>query len=398
MKKTYKVIIGMTFCMSVFVGCGDDEPIVDTQEQLKQEVMETYANIVYASYVDSYNEAVKLQTAITAFLAEPSSTTKFEAAKQAWLDSREPYLQTEAYRFASGPIDDEDGPEGFLNAWPLDEAYIDYVEGNSTAGIINDPNSFPTISKDVLESLNEQGGEENISIGYHAIEFLLWGQDLTDPSAKMPGQRPNTDFVDQGTASNQDRRRKYMEVCASLLLDHLQLMVDEWNPDNSGNYRETFLALNSSTALKNILTGIGVLSKSELAGERIFTAYDNRDQEDEHSCFSDNTHRDTRQDAQGVKNVYLGSYTRVDDTVVSGKGLHDLMEELNPELATSILAQLNLAFDKVDAVGIPFDNAINDDTERPKIIEAVNELRTLGDNFAAVATVLGFNINTGLPD
>ena len=175
-------------------------------------------------------------------------------------------------------------------------------------------------------------------------------------------------------------------------------MVDEWSPDESGNYRATFLALNSSTALKNILTGIGVLAKSELAAERIFTAYDNRDQEDEHSCFSDNTHRDTRQDAQGVKNVYLGTYTRVDNSVVDGKGLHDLMEALNPELAITMLAQLNLAFDKVDAVGIPFDNAINDDGERPKIIEAVNELRTLGDNFAAVATVLGFNINTGLPD
>jgi putative iron-regulated protein len=259
----------------------------------------------------------------------------------------------------------------------------------------------------------------------------------------MAGQRPNTDFVDGGTAGNQDRRRKYLEVCASLLKEHLKLMVDEWDPNGGGNYRETFLALDQTTALKNILTGIAVLTKSELAGERIFTAYDNRDQEDEHSCFSDNTHRDTRQDAQGVKNVFLGSYTKVDGTLVSGKGLFDIVDVFNPTLAESIKLQMDVAFTSVDInptgfiydkfrclqdqipllgggrggfykknkffritnnthrvnnVGIPFDYAINDDAERPKVVVAVNELRTLGDSFAAAATTLGFSINTGLPD
>jgi putative iron-regulated protein len=116
---------------------------------------------------------LKLQSAITDFIADPASSSKFDNTKQVWLDSREPYLQTEAYRFANGPIDDEDGPEGLLNAWPLDEAYIDYVDGSESAGIINDPITFPTISYAILESENENGGEKNISIGYHAIEFLL---------------------------------------------------------------------------------------------------------------------------------------------------------------------------------------------------------------------------------
>ena len=58
-------------------------------------------------------------------------------ARKAWLAAREPYGQTEAFRFYGGPIDDAKGPEGRINAWPLDEAYIDSVKGKAGSGIIN---------------------------------------------------------------------------------------------------------------------------------------------------------------------------------------------------------------------------------------------------------------------
>ncbi|MEM6335234.1 MAG: imelysin family protein, partial [Bacteroidota bacterium] len=240
-------------------------------------VLENYANIVFASYQDSYNTAVTLDQAIDAFIANPTAAT-LQSAQTAWLAAREPYGQTEAYRFANGPIDDADGPEGLLNAWPLDEAYIDYVVGDDDAGIINNPGQFPTIDADLLVSLNEEGGEENVSIGYHAIEFLLWGQDLSDTSA---GTRPVTDFT---TAENADRRKQYLGVVSNLLLVHLDEMVDAWDPNGSNNYRATFLGLDSDVAIRNIMTGIGTLSKSELAVERMFVAVNNQDQEDEHSC------------------------------------------------------------------------------------------------------------------
>lgn len=393
----------LTATLGVFSSCNSDDdnvttPSGDPNETLKTEIKETYAEIVYANYKDSYDEAVEMKSAIDAFLAEPSSVTKFDAAKQSWLDAREPYGQTEAFRFASGPIDDVDGPEGQLNAWPLDEAYIDYVDGNTTSGIINDSVTYPIISADILDGLNEQNGEANISIGYHAIEFLLWGQDLTDPSAKEAGMRPNTDFVDGGTASNQGRRRKYLGVVADLLLEHLDLMVDEWNPANNGNYYETFIALENDVAITNMMTGIGILSKSELAGERIFTAYDNKDQEDEHSCFSDNTHRDTRLNALGVKNVYTGSYTTVSGSTVSGASISDLVTAMDVELGGQVSAQLTLAINSVDATAIPFDYAISADATRPAVLTAVEGLQDLGDKFSEVATAIGITINTNLPD
>lgn len=119
------------------LGCSDSGS-TDVPENTAQAIT-TYSQIVLASYQDSLAAAQAMDTTIQAFTAAPTAAT-LSAAKTAWITSREPYLQTEVYRFYDGPIDNPtDGPEGLMNAWPLDESYIDYVEGNATAGIVNGP-------------------------------------------------------------------------------------------------------------------------------------------------------------------------------------------------------------------------------------------------------------------
>lgn len=360
-------------------------------EALEQEAMVTYADIVFASYEDSLTAAVELHDAIDAFLADPSEET-LATAREVWLASNEPYGQTEAYRFYGGPIDDDDGPEGLLNAWPLDEAYVDYVEGDPDAGIINNVEDYPVIDAELLVSLNEVGAEENISTGYHAIEFLLWGQDL---SAESAGQRPYTDYT---TAANADRRADYLAAAADLLVSDLESLVADWNPEESGNYRETFLALDPDEAMTNMLTGIGVLATAELAGERMFVAYDNQDQEDEHSCFSDNTHRDIITNFIGIANVYRGTYTRLDGTVISGTGIADVIEVVNPELNADILATLDETEVMVEEILVPFDNAIVNPDARPQVLDTIFLLQDLGDLFAQAGSELGLTISTALPE
>jgi len=350
--------------------------------------METYAEIAFASYEDSYTAAVALDEAIDAFVANPTAAG-LQAAKEAWLEAREPYGQTEAYRFADGPIDDADGPEGLLNAWPLDEAYVDYVQGAPGAGIVNNPDQFPTISADLLVSLNEQGAEENVSIGYHAIEFLLWGQDLSDTGA---GNRPVTDYT---TDANAERRKQYLATTSDLLLMHLKQMVDAWAPDAS-NYRSTFMSLAPEQALRNMLTGIGTLSKSELAVERIFVAVDNQDQEDEHSCFSDNTHRDIITNAEGIANVYHGRYVRTDGTTISGVSLHDLVRDADSAVGDRISNYVDAALSTSSAIPVPFDRAIINNQDA--VLTSVDALQDLGDSFVEGAQALGIAINTALPD
>ncbi|MGE0868554.1 MAG: imelysin family protein [Kofleriaceae bacterium] len=348
--------------------------------------IDNYVQIVRASYADSIAKASSLKTAIDAYVQSPSQAT-LDAARVAWLAAREPYGQTEAYRFYDGPIDNPDtGPEGRVNAWPLDEAFIDYVIGNDTSGIINDTGGFPTLDKMVIADQNENGGEKNIATGYHAIEFLLWGQD-TDPSG--PGARPYTDYVTGGggTAANQDRRGQYLTIVTDLLVEDLQSVAAQW-AEGGNNYASQMIAAEPNEALRRILQGMGSLSGAELSGERMTTAIDNRDQEDEHSCFSDNTHRDLYNNALGIQNVYLGSYGSV-----SGGGLSALVKELDPDLDTKMRDQLAASIAAIQAIPVPFDQAIMDEAGRAKALEAVRALQSQTETTVEIATQLGIQIN-----
>ena len=49
------------------------------------------------------------------------------------------------------------------------------------------------------------------------------------------------------------------------------------------------------------------MSENELAGARLQVAYDTKDQENEHSCFSDTTWQDNVYNAMGIQNVWRGT-------------------------------------------------------------------------------------------
>ena len=327
-----------------------------------------------------------MDSAIDNFIAEPSPH-RLEAAKRAWLRARDEYGVTEIYRFYEGPIDNEEsGPEGLINAWPMDESYVDYVDGNSAAGIINKPDEFPTIDADLLISMNEEGGEENISTGWHAIEFLLWGQDMNEDG---PGNRPVEDYT---TNANADRRATYLAVASDLLLTHLQDMVDAWAPGRN-NYRAEFVSKDPDAAITDIITGIGEMSRGELAGERMTVAYEARSQEDEHSCFSDNTIADIVANGAGVQRVYFGEYGDV-----SGPGIMDLIASEDPDLAETLGNQINRSVILARSIPAPFDNQLLEglsdaDPGRKAVLDTIVALENQTDTIVAAAQKVGITIS-----
>lgn len=334
-----------------------------------------YSKLVYTTYSDALNKAITLRSDIKAFIANPSVMT-MEVAKNSWKIARAPYGQSEVFRFYNGPIDRDGGPEGLLNAWPLDEAYIDYVVGAPQAGIINNQNEFPEITKELLESLNELDGEKNISTGYHAIEFLLWGQDLF---AYGPGMRPFEDYV-VGRAPNADRRAAYLTIAADLLVDHLQGLVNEWAP-NQDNFRRAFESQKQNTTLKNILSGIVYMSGDELSGERMYVAYETQGQEDEHSCFSDMTHMDIQWNFWGVENV------------VRETGLLELAPVKNTEVAKAVKERMAKIHKMLADIPAPFDQAIISPVARPLILASIEEMEELAKDLVKVSELLDAKVD-----
>ncbi|MEJ6393884.1 imelysin family protein [Gymnodinialimonas sp. 2305UL16-5] len=315
-------------------------------------VLDTYSDIAEAGYADSLIAAQNLQAAVNALVSEPSAQN-LQAARAAWLAARVPYQQTEVFRFGNAIVDDW---EGKVNAWPLDEGLIDYVDGgyggptdeNELAALNVVANTSFTLSGETVdaseitpalleETLHEADGvEANVATGYHAIEFLLWGQDLNGHGAGA-GDRPYTDYV-QGedcTGGNCDRRGEYLVAATDLLVSDLEWMAAQWV---EGGAARTALLEDESAGIVAMLTGMGSLSYGETAGERMRLGLMLNDPEEEHSCFADNTHNDHYLNGLGVQNVYRGEYVRIDGSLVSGPSLADLVTEADADLN----AEMNL--------------------------------------------------------
>lgn len=349
-----------------------------------QNVGAHYAVLVSANYADTLAAAQALQASIRAFTTQPSVKT-LDAARQSWLAAREFYGQTEAFRFYGGPIDDENGPEGRINAWPMDESFVDSVQGRPNGGLINN-REFP-INKKNLATQNERGGEENIATGWHAIEFFLWGQDLSEDG---PGNRNFEDFVD-GKAPNADRRRQYLTVVTELLVDDLSALAQAWAPNTKTNYRARF-AKGGEESVRKMLLGLGSLSRGELAGERLEVALNSQDQEDEHSCFSDNTHRDAVTNAQGIQNVWLGTYKRADGSLITGPSLRDLVQTKDAAMADKTTKQITTSVTYAQGIQAPFDREIIGGKEAPgrqRIQNTIDSLKQQSKDLVAAAKAIG---------
>jgi putative iron-regulated protein len=377
------------------------------------QVLDTYADIAEAGYADSLTTARALREAVGALVAAPSQEA-LAAARTAWIAAREPYQQTEVFRFGNPIVDDW---EGKVNAWPLDEGLIDYV-GASYAGPTDEnelaalnviANPRPVIAGTeidattitpalIADTLNEADGvETNVARGYHAIEFLLWGQDQNGTEAGA-GNRAHTDYLqgDGCTNGHCDRRGAYLLAATDLLVSDLEEMAANWA--EGGAAREAVSA-DPKAGIVAILTGMGSLSYGEQAGERMRLGLMLNDPEEEHDCFSDNTHRSHFNDGLGIQNVYLGRYARVDGSVIEGPALSALVAQADPALDAEVQGKLDAtmaalgAIDAAAKAGMAYDMmlAAGNAEGEALIMGGVNGLIDQTRSIERVVTALGLD-------
>ena len=363
MSYTIRAILCTTVLAAAITGCNNANINTNT-EVTAIGVIDNYANIALATYQDSLTQAQILDKNITQLIADPTEA-RLTATKAAWLAARVPYQQSEAFRFGNAVVDDW---EGKVNAWPLDEGLIDYVDASYgsesdnnalyRANVINSSqihvngelidvsNITPDLIANQLHEADEV--EANVASGYHAIEFLLWGQDLNGTAAGA-GNRPASDY-DTNNCSNTNcaRRGEYLQAASQLLINDLEDMVAAWQA--SGEARTALTATSSDQGIAAMVTGMGSLSYGELAGERIKLGLMLHDPEEEHDCFSDNTHNSHYYDAKSIQNVYLGEYTRTDGSKVTGPSLAHLVAAQSPQLDQRMQAALRFTMGQMQVM------------------------------------------------
>jgi putative iron-regulated protein len=328
-------------------------------------VVAHYADLAEAIYGDSHRAAGKLQASVDTFLSHPTPDT-LAGARAAWKAARVPYLQSEGFRFANIVVDDW---EPKVNAWPLDEGLIDYVA--PAYGTQSDQNPLyklnviantkvrvgakifdaSVVDVALLRELRQaEGVQTNVSTGFHAIEFLLWGQNLKGLSGGA-GERPASDYDPAAcTHGNCARRAAYLKTAAALLVDDLAEMHADWGAN--GKARAELMAKGANGGLSEMLTGLGSLTFGEMAGERMKLGLMLHDPEEQQDCFSNNTHNSHYYDEMGIEGLWRGRYVRADGTALEGASLRDYVAASDPKAAARLdqaIADAKAAIGKIKA-------------------------------------------------
>jgi putative iron-regulated protein len=350
-------------------GLGSEKPVSTAELQALAPALEWYADFARASYADSASAARALLAACNELVAAPSPET-FAKAQQSWLAARRPYQQTELLRFYDGPVD---RTELLINSWPIDENFVESAGAEGARGIVDDKAKYPELSRELLRTLNGKDGETSISTGYHVVEFLLWGKD---DDAKSPGKRAHTDY-DAKVSPLAERRGQYLRLATELLIGELDELARAWEKDKPGNYRSQFLALKPLEAFGLVIKGMGTLSGPELAGERLTVAYETKDQENEHSCFSDNTQQDLADNGLGLESVCTGRYQRTDGTQLTGSGVCAAISVRDRALGERLERELKDSHAALRAIPKPFDSAFVGTDEAPGRLALQRAIRAL---------------------
>lgn len=348
----------------------------------------TYLALGEVSYREAHARALAMQQAIHTLLEQPN-TDHMNIARAAWIQARKAYTETEIFRFNDGPIDappsseHATGPESRINTWPVDEATIDYVKGEPKAGLVQQFDTPITIA--TILARDQVGDESAVTTGWHAIEFLLWGQDFRTDG---PGDRSYREYLDHGRVN--PRRREYLRLISTQLVDDLRDIAEQWRGDK-GAYHAQLTATVPIEVIGRALHGATSYVAIELFGERLSVALDSGSQEDEHSCFSDTTHLDLLHGVAGVANLLRGTY----QGQRLGPSIIELLAYQNPALAKRVDKALDNAIAQAGQLQPPFDQLIRLPADHPDHVQAealVMAFHELALSMKASAETLGIQI------
>lgn len=352
-------------------------------------VLEHHARLAHAAFQDCQVMAQRLQMEVEAFLARPDARMLAQV-RRAWLKARPWQAQTAALV--------ADGDEvarrllGRINPWPVNEQYLDHVEGDEDGGLVNDL-AVP-LDHDALLALHQRDGDENLTTGWHAIEFMLWGQDVRDDA---PGERSHEDFVD-GWRLHAGRRRQYLSWLSGQLVRDLEQVVRTWAPGVAGNWRDRFVG-GGEASLRLLLQTLASVSADELAAGQVEAPLNSQEQEDEQSAFADDSHVDIAFGVLGVQNVWLGRYRRLGGRLLQGPSPAALLATADPAVALKVRGQIELSLAIAQALQPPFERLVmgeDDSPGRQQLAGLLESLMRQAGDFSDAAEALGLGRLDGL--
>lgn len=270
--------------------------------------------MAYTSLSQANQAAQFFDNKLASFMHHPNPATQSEV-QQAWRSAYDLFLASFIYSYIpiKDPVEWHKQRMAYqdlliqLDSWPIEGGYIDYVEGYPFSGIVND----------LTLSINEQSirvqhgftDSSNASLGYHALEFMLWGessanqtmrsaqdfvpqentapvplsdaeQALNNPHAddfseeRIVDELPATELASDESitppiivSQNHNRRRQYIQLISDLLLKDIHSLQRRWEP-SSGYYAQVLQQSSDAEVLRAAFIAAQDLLSKEMLTKR----------------------------------------------------------------------------------------------------------------------------------
>lgn len=318
------------------------------------------------AYLTSRSELFRRnQVNVAAYYASASnfygvvSQTNMITARSSYFDLRSSYLLLGPYLYGNGQFAlPGEALYSRIDWYPVNPEYVDYVNGNPTAGIINDPVNYSFITEATVKSWDNVTGTNNRSCGMHVIEFLLYGEDLSNGA---PGNRPYQDY-------NNLRRRQYLLFTSMALRDDfLELSKQE-------ALEKAILQGEPTAAFDCIMTGLLTYIQSDFAEKCILKPLETQSEYYEMSRFSDFTVSEMLFKTQAIRLFLNPRSLYITQTEFF---LDDFMKEVDPDGYDQVMKKLDEIETELLNFPLDFDQAISDPQGRQKLTAIYSDLMTI---------------------
>lgn len=357
-KNIWVLFCCLLLAFTFIIGCGDDDDPEPTDEAYDAaSMLSNFANnVVLATYSELDSKAGDLLTAVKALEAD-TTQANLEKAQQAWVATRTPWEQSEAFLF--GPVDTQ-GLDPALDSWPVDHVNLQSVL-----------DSGDDLTVDYVVGL------EDTQKGFHTIEFLLFREG---------DQRQADDIT--------ERELQYLVSSTMNLKDSTSQLRLAWAPEGE-NYSNTVASAgeegnahyrSQSAGVQEMVNGMIVIA-DEVANGKIADPYNEEDTTLVESQFSFNSISDFQDNIRGIQNVYMGKYK------TDGQGLDEFVNGKNADLDSRFQSEVQTAIDTIGAIPDPFRDSITEN--RPAVqaaIDAVSKVQlTLEEDILPLVQASEFN-------
>ena len=293
-----------------------------------------------------------------------SGQSYLEACRERWKTAYEQFVLLGPYTRGYATVDiGYDATKQLIQVYPINYRYVDYAEDSPNGGIINDVDNYPTIQ--FLNTLHQVGGEQNCTIGFHVLEFLLWGEDL---SLTGPGNtRDYKDYVTGGGGINVNRRRSFLDES----MNRFSITVQELNVDE--NYERSVKNMDSKSFMFLMVGSLQQFIKDELVEKDIRLPLTTQNHHLEICDYSDHTLTILKKKIQAIRYALDGG------TLFNGNGgtdyfLLDFISEVVPDEATKIKNQLDAIDADFSGITMTFENAVIDPAAASKLQAIADKL------------------------